>query len=130
MKRTKLKSKSKQNVSVLQRKIWVECRRIIKKRYENKCYSCGKEHLDGRNYHIGHLYPKASLGAYLKYDLRVLRPQCMNCNINLGGNGARYLENMERIEGKEYIESIKADMKITVKATDHYQQLLEKYKNE
>lgn len=85
--------------------------------------------MEGSNWHTGHLLPKASVGAYLKYDLRVLRPQCYNCNINLGGNGAIFIENMRRIEGNAYVDQILQDRNMSVKAYDHYVLLLEQYKN-
>lgn len=71
---------------------------------------------------------KASLGAYLKYDLRLLRPQCYHCNMNLGGNGAIFIENMRKIEGDEYVDKILQDRNVTVKALDHYIEILEEYK--
>ena len=128
MKKTPLKKKSKQSISLLQRKLWDECKRIIREQYGNTCFTCGKTGLEGSNWHTGHLYPKASLGAYLKYDLRVLRPQCYNCNINLGGNGARYYRKLIATEGKDYVEKIEKDKQVTVKAYDHYLKLLEEYK--
>jgi len=71
---------------------------------------------------------KAALGAYLKYDLRLLRPQCYNCNINQGGRGADFIENMRQIEGQVYVSRIIEDRIISVKAYDHYVKLLEEYK--
>lgn len=71
---------------------------------------------------------KASLGAYLKYDLRLLRPQCLVCNCYRGGMGAEFIENMRRIEGDEYVDQILKDRNVTVKAYDHYLKLLEEYK--
>ena len=73
---------------------------------------------------------KQSLGAYLKYDLRLLRLQCYNCNINLGGMGAIFIERMRKIEGDEYVDKILKDRQISVKAYDHYLKILEEYKNE
>jgi len=64
----------------------------------------------------------------MKYDLRMLRPQCYNCNINWGGHGKIFYQNMLRIEGQGYMDQIEKDKQITVKAYDHYLQLLEKYK--
>lgn len=127
MKRGKLKKKSKQSVSLLQRKLWDECKRIIRIRYPNICYTCGKQGLDGSNWHTGHLIAKASLGAYLKYDLRLLRPQCYTCNIHMGGMGAIFIDNMRKIEGNEYVDQILNDRNIIVNAYDHYTMLLEKY---
>lgn len=128
MKRTPLKKKSKQSISKIQRDLWQECKRIIREQFGNTCYTCGAKNLQGSNWHTGHLFAKASLGAYLKYDLRVLRPQCYKCNIHYGGQGAEFYKRMLKIEGKEYIDRIERDRKISVKAHDHYTKLLEEYR--
>lgn len=130
MKRTSLSKQGKQKISVLQRKLWAECRRIIRARYPDTCYTCGARNLSERpaNWQTGHMLAKASVGAYLKYDLRLLRIQCYLCNIRHGGRGADFIENMRRIEGSEYVDKILNDRKISVKAYDYYEQLLEKYK--
>lgn len=82
----------------------------------------------GSNWHAGHLYPKASLGAYLKYDLRVIRSQCYHCNINLGGNGAVFYQKMLKENGQEFMDQLEKDKRVLVKAYDHYVLLLEEYK--
>lgn len=128
MRRTKLKKQSKQSISLIQRKIWELCKHIIRKKYGNVCYTCGRTGLEGSNWHTGHLWAKASLGAWLKYDLRVLRPQCYHCNINLGGSGADFWVKMVRDNGQEYMDSLKSERSITVKAYDHYVGLLGEYK--
>jgi hypothetical protein len=128
MKRTKLKKLSKTPISKLQRQLWEECKRIIRAKYGNVCYTCGKGNLEGSNWQTSHFIPKASLGAYLKYDLRVLRPACYHCNINLGGNGAEYYRRMVKELGQEAVDEIFKDRQKTVKAYDHYQELLEEYK--
>lgn len=128
MKKSKLKKVSKQPISKLQRLIWEECKRIIRARYKNVCYTCGATGLVGKNCQTGHLLAKASLGAYLKYDLRLLRIQCTRCNIWGGGMGAIFIENMRKIEGDEYVDQILRDRQVTVKAYDHYLILLEEYK--
>jgi len=128
MKRTRLAKKSKQTISKIQRELWEHCKRIIRAKYGNKCYTCGAERLEGSNWHTGHLLAKASVGAFLKYDLRVLRPQCYKCNIHHGGQGAIFIENMRRIDGNDYVDQILKDRQVTVKAYDHYMDLLEKYK--
>jgi hypothetical protein len=129
MKRGTLKKKSKQKISTLQVKLWNECKRIIREKYGNTCYTCGATNLSGSNWHTGHLFAKASLGAFLKYDLRVLRPQCYNCNINQGGRGADFYSKMLEENGETYMWILAEDRKKTVKAYDHYEQLLEKYRN-
>jgi hypothetical protein len=128
LKKSRLKRKSKSEIRRVQDALWQECRRIIKKRYGNTCYTCGKTGLEGANWQIGHLIPKAALGAYLKYDLRVLRPQCYHCNINLGGNGATFLRRIEEEEGRGLVENIFLDRQRIVKAQDHYEKLLKEYK--
>lgn len=128
LKKITLRKKSKQKISVIQRLLWNECKRIIRKKYGNICYTCGRTNLNGSNWQTGHLWSKASLSAYLKYDLRVLRPQCYNCNINRGGMGADFYLKMWETEGVSYMRKLEADRKKTVKAYDFYLGLLEKYK--
>ena len=123
-----MRKQSKQSISLIQRKIWQECRRIIKNKYGTDCYTCPAKNLIGSNCQLGHLYPKACLGAFLKYDLRVLRFQCFRCNINLGGNGAVYYQKILEKEGQQYLDQIEKDKQIIVKAYDHYQKTLEEYK--
>lgn len=127
MKKGKLKKKSKQKISVIQRKLWVLCREIVRKKYGNTCYTCQRGQLQGSNWHTGHLFPKASLGAYLKYDLRVLRPQCYNCNINQGGRGADFFLNMLEEIGAEEMEKLQKDRWVTVSAMSHYMALIPSY---
>lgn len=126
-KRSLLKKEGKQKISTIQKKLWLLCKEIIRKKYGNTCYTCGRIGLEGSNWHTGHLIPKASVGAYLKYDIRILRPQCYNCNINLGGHGALFIENMRRIEGDIYVDRIIEDRILTVKAYDHYVKLIKEY---
>lgn len=128
MKRGRLKKQSKQPISKLQRQIWGLCKKIIREKYGNVCYTCGAKGLVGSNWHTGHLWSKASLGAYLKYDLRVLRPQCYNCNINRGGMGADFYRNMIEREGQEYMDKLEKDRQVSVKAYDHYLKILQEYK--
>lgn len=129
MKRTALNKQGKQKISVIQRKIWEHCKRIIRARYKDTCYTCGASNLMQRpaNCQTGHMLAKASVGAYLKYDLRLLRIQCYLCNIRHGGRGADFIENMRKIEGNEYVDQILLDRQKTVKAIDHYLMILEEY---
>lgn len=74
------------------------------------------------------MIPKASCGAYLKYDLRVLRPQCYNCNINWGGNGAEFYRRMLLEIGPTKMDELIQDKQKLVNAKDHYQKIYEEYK--
>jgi hypothetical protein len=124
----KLKSKSKQPISKIQRQIWEECKRIIRTKHGNVCYTCNRTDLAGSNWHTGHMWAKASIGAYLKYDLRILRPQCYFCNINCGGRGAEFYARMIQEHGEEYMKQLQEDRNKIVKAYDYYLELLERYK--
>jgi len=133
MKRGTLKKKSKQSISKIQRDIWLECKRIIRARYSKSngkcdCYTCPARDIEGSNCHTGHMWAKASLGAYMKYDLRVLKPQCMTCNVWQGGRGADFYARMLKENGKEYMEQLERDRQVTVKAMDWYINLLEEYR--
>ncbi len=129
LKKTKLCKKGKQKISVIQRKLWELCKQLTRKNYPNVCYTCGQTDLGGVNCHTGHLWPKAVLGAYLKYALRVLRIQCYNCNINLGGMGAEFYKRMLKEIGEEEMQKLEQDRKITVNAYDHYSKLIDEYTN-
>jgi endonuclease I len=122
-----MKKNSTQKISVIQRKIWEHCKRLTRQNYGHTCYTCGSTGLTGSNWHTGHLWAKASLGAYLKYDLRVLRPQCYNCNINRGGMGADFYKKMLNEIGQEKMEQLEKDRQVEVRAYDFYVKLLEKY---
>lgn len=128
MKKTRLKKKGKSELSKLQAQLWVLCKKIIRKKYENECYTCGKKGLAGYDWQTGHMLPKASVGAFLKYDIRILRPQCSVCNLWRNGEGAEFLRRMIIREGQEYVDQIFRDKALTVKAIDHYRMLIEKYK--
>lgn len=112
----------------MQKVLWEECKRITRARYSNVCYTCGKTGLEGSNWHTGHVIPKAALGAFTKYDLRFLRPQCYHCNINLGGNGAVFIEKLRKVEGNAYVDEMLADRNKIVNAYDHYTELLALFK--
>ncbi len=127
MKRTKLKKKNKQKISTIQNKLWEIIKQIVRKKYPHSCYTCGATGLSGSNLQTGHLWAKASLGAYLKYDLRVLRLQCYHCNINLGGRGADFYKRMLEEIGSEEMEKLQKDRQRIVKAYEHYESLIEEY---
>lgn len=129
MKRSKLKKQSKQSISKIQRLIWEEVKRIVRKKYSPCCYTCSQTGLTGSNFHCGHLWPKATLGAYLKYDLRVIRPQCFRCNIHLGGQGAIFYRMIRLEIGSEAMEQLEFERNnVIVKAYDHYEKIFREYK--
>lgn len=123
-----MRKQSKQPISKIQRDIWQECRRIKNKEVVD-CYTCTAKNLQGSNKQLGHMWAKASLGAFLKYDLRVLEWQCSRCNIWNGGMGADFYKRKLEELGKEKMQELEADRQKSVKAYDFYVELLAKYKN-
>ncbi len=132
MKRTRLRKKGVSSQAKLEQELWQECRRIVFEQYGDTCYTCGAQHLEGRNKQCGHMWPKGSLHALLKYDIRILRPQCFHCNINNGGMGAVFYKKMVADEGSAYMELLEADKakdkQATLKSSSYYTQLLADYK--
>lgn len=128
-----MKKQSKQLISVIQRKLWEHCRRIANDIYSDSCgqvdcYTCEAKDLQGSNKQLGHVpWPKAVLGAYLKYDMRCLRWQCYHCNINCGGMGAEAYKRMLKEEGKKFMNQLEKDRNKDVKSYDYYLKLLKKY---
>lgn len=132
MKRTKLNKKGKQPISLLQRKLWEHCKRIIRAKYINKdgtwdCYACDKNITVPMDAHTSHFIPKSICGAYLKYDLRNLRVTCYRCNIWLTGNGSFFYKHLVEREGQEYVDQLFIDKQKTTKAYGHYVDLLDRY---
>lgn len=109
--------------------LWELCKQIIRATYGNTCYTCGKTGLSGSGLHTGHFIPSGSCGAFLRYDLRNLRPQCYNCNMNLGGNGAEFYRNLVRNHGQAYVNRLFKDKNRIVKADIlFYQQLVDNHR--
>ena len=97
-------------------KLWELCKQITRLKYGNICYTCGKTGLVGGGWQTGHFIPSSVGGAYLRYDLRNLRPQCYYCNINLGGNGSSFYKNLVERENQQYVDEIFKDKQKTIKA--------------
>lgn len=123
--------KKKGELRKVQDSIWELCKNITRERYGPWCYTCGRGPLEGSSWQTGHMWAKGALGASLKYDLRILRPQCYNCNINNGGMGAVFYRNMAAKEGKKYMTQLELDLiqdrRGLIKASTFYPILLEKY---
>lgn len=126
------------SIGRIQKLLWEHCKRIIRARYALKspqnapesweCYTCGRIITDKKNAHTGHFIAKSVCGAFLKYDLRNLRVQCMDCNVWKGGNGAIFYRNMVEREGQEYVDQLFLDKQKSIKAIDRYLEQLEEYK--
>lgn len=131
-KKTVKKIKRKKGESViLQEELWELCKEYVRKNYPNECYTCRATGLFGKNWQTGHYLPKKALAAYLKYDPRVLRPQCMFCNIHCGGSGADYHIRLVEDNGQEFVSGIHRDRSIKMTPKEniaHFKRMIEWYR--
>ena|SRR3990167_4734837 len=136
MKRRK-KVKFEPKLRTIENKLWALCRELCLRRDIKNgkidCYTCSQKNLKGINCQLGHGYPKGALGAILRFDLRLLKYQCYNCNINLGGMGQVFWKNLEQDMGKLEADLLFAECKRSkgtpVKARPFYLALIEVYKD-
>ena len=119
--------KKRMSLSKVQKLLWMECKRIVRAREKN-CFTCEAKNLEGVNAQTGHFIPSLTCGAFLRYDLRNLRLQCMRCNIHGGGQGAISYERLMETEGQEYVDQLFRDKQKIIKAREHYEILLEQYR--
>ena len=128
--------RKKGEVTKLKEELWGLCRQIVKKRYGNSCYTCGREVPDGKGMHTAHYITSSLCSVALRYDLRNLRTGCYNCNINLSGNWPAYQKRVEQELGPEITATLLKENEETkglIYGTDwferqitHYKTLLEK----
>lgn len=91
-------------------KLWELCKAIIRKKYQNfdgtwTCYTSGQRIDEPAKCQTGHGKPKGALPLQFQYDLRNLKPQCYNANINLGGMSDIFISKLEREEeGLKFLE--------------------------
>jgi hypothetical protein len=94
------KSKKLPTEKTLKTKLWLLVKEEVRRRYPwNKCYICKAEITEKKKSHTGHLFKIGKLPLQLKYDLRLLRPCCVTCNLFLDGNESWYMIEMIREVG-------------------------------
>lgn len=145
---SKLKKKRRQRTErqKLEDAVWELCKKVTRKRYMNEdgtwtCYTTGNNIQEPRDCHTGHGKPKGALKLLYKYDLRNLRPQTYNANINLGGMSDIFIAKLEREkEGLEFLNEacVKIDGRWEIRgdtptmgsleAEEFLRGLIEKYK--
>ena len=107
LKRTRLNKVGKSPLSKQKQKLWILCREIIRLKYGNTCYTCGKQGLEKGNWQTGHFITKSTCSAELAYSLENLRPQCYHCNINLSGNWVAFEKRLTAELGKNFVTNLK-----------------------
>ena len=93
---SKIKKKKVISVSKLHELVWYECKRIIRNRYDWKCYTCGVSTGSKNNTHTSHGLSKGSLSLRFKYDLRNLKICCMRCNVHEQGNQEIFIARLQK----------------------------------
>lgn len=114
--KAKVKPKKKAKKTSLKKakeKLWELCKQISRKQYGSVCYTCGKEGLEGSNWHTGHFIPSSICTTEMRYSLDNLRPCCYHCNINLSGNWIAYEEHLDQEKGKGFAEQLKIKNRLT-----------------
>lgn len=107
----------KPTIKSLENKLWGLCKQIVRKTYPHVCVSCGK-HTEGKDLHTGHYFRKKFIPIEMKYDLRLLFPQCSYCNRRKHGNLEWYTVWLLENYGQEHILGIARDIRaITTKKT-------------
>lgn len=97
-------------IKTLEGRLWKLCKEIIRAKYSHKCISCQTE-VEGRSLHTGHMFRKRFLPIQMKYDLRILFPQCSYCNLRLHGNLEWYFPNVITMYGFDYVCGITKDIR-------------------
>lgn len=95
-KSVKVKAPKLPATKLLEKKVWLLCKQLIRRDVEHTCYTCGSSNLSGVNLQTGHGKPKGALPMKYKYDLRNLKNQCMRCNVHLGGQSDIFISKLER----------------------------------
>ena len=128
MKKTKFEPKMK----TIADKLWALTRQIVFILYGTDCYTCPQKKLTGKNLQCGHGYSKGAMGVSMQYDLRILRAQCYNCNINYGGMQAAFWRKLEAEIGREKVDALFLECKNSkgqpIKARPFILSLIETYK--
>lgn len=95
------------SIKNLKKKLWELCKQLTRLKYGNICYTCGYKPLAGSNWQTGHFIASSICSTELRYDLKNLRPQCMNCNFWKSGEWPTYEANLIKNHGADYVAELK-----------------------
>lgn len=98
------KKVKKVTVTQLKKKLWEECKRIVRKTYISddglyRCFTCG---MICEAPHTGHIITSSLCSMELRYLLSNLRLQCYACNIHKSGNWVEFKKRL----GDDYINAL------------------------
>ena len=127
------KRRRKGPLTLAKEKLWAVTRLLVFKTYGSDCFTCPRKNLKGSDRHGGHVpWASSELSTPCRYDVRYIRAQCYDCNMNKNGCGAEAFKKMvlqgidvdlmwnlnKEMKGKVYtLEQVKA-------LTESYKQLL------
>src|SRR3990167_8478839 len=105
------KRRRKGELTKLKLRLWELCKLITRARYRQPdgtwiCYTSKKKILLAKNVHTGHFIASSLCSPELRYDLKNLRPQSYNENINHSGNPLQFERNLIRDHGVEYVAEL------------------------
>lgn len=120
------------DASKLKNSVWRQFSIFIRKRDANenglvRCCTCGRAaHWKGA--HAGHFLPQRRNA--ILFDERGVHAQCLECNINIGGNPEEYEKFMLEKYGLEVVEELRRQSTQTVKwLPDELKSLLAHYRS-
>ena len=107
----KHKRRKKGELTKLKDALWELCKLITRKRCVQPdgtwiCYTSGKRIVFPKDAHTGHCIPSSLCSVELRYDLKNLRVQTYDQNINKNGNPLQFERNLIRDHGQEYMDDL------------------------
>lgn len=104
----RIKSRPRPSLSRLKAKLWELLSPAVKAAHQPFCFTCDNGPLAGHNHQCGHMFAKGRAHALSAFHPGNLRPQCINCNHGLEGNGAEYGRRYMAQYGEAAFEEIRA----------------------
>lgn len=110
IKRTR-KRRKKGELTKTKLRLWELCKQItraecIKRHGKLICFTSGKVLIHPKDAHTGHYITSSWCSPELRYDLKNLRVQSYDENINKNGNTLQFRENLISDHGEEYVEEL------------------------
>lgn len=96
-------------IKTLESRVWKLCKEITRAKYSHICVCCNTP-IEGKQLHTGHYFRKKFIPMQMRYDLRLLRPQCSTCNRRKHGALEYYTVYLLQNHPKNYILDIYKDI--------------------
>ena len=127
--KVEVKSKSK-TISTLKKTAWALMSKYIRLKYSDKdgmcrCVTCGKvDHY--KKMQAGHAV--AGRGGFVLFNEKIIRVQCLGCNVHAGGRYDRFFEYLfseeKSITAEEYAEIVRESQKPHKLSIADYEKLI------